>query len=72
MLFVDQVVARTEGHQVGVVGRCWDGDGARAADIGVTQLVSEKLELVCSETVVVPQNVVVGRPARTLEGGKRS
>lgn len=57
---------------MGVVGRCRDGDGARAADVGVTQLVGEKLELICSETVVVPQNVVVGRPTRTLEGGKQS
>ena len=72
MLFVDQVVASAEGHQVGVVSRRWDGDGARAADVGVAQLVGEELELVTGETVVVPQNVVVGRPARTLEGGEES
>ena len=71
MLFVDQVVAGTEGHQVGVVGRCWDGDGARATHVGVAQLVGEELELVSGEAVVVPQHVVVGRPARTLGGGSR-
>lgn len=38
----------------------------------MAQLVGEELELVTGETVVVPQNVVVGRPARTLEGGKPS
>lgn len=70
VLFVNQVVAGAEGHQVGVVGWRWDGDGACAADISVAQLVGEELELVAGETVVVPQYVVVGRPARTLEGGK--
>ena len=76
MLLVDQVVAGAEGHQVGVVGRRWDGDGPRAADVGVAQLVGEELELVGGETVVVPQDVVVGRPTRTLvvvgRGGESS
>lgn len=67
MLFVNKVVAGTEGHQVGVVSWSRDGDGARAAHVGVAQLVGEELELVAGETVVVPQNVVVGGPARTLE-----
>lgn len=67
MFFVNQVVAGAEGHQVGVVSWRRDGDGACAADVGVAQLVGEELELVAGETVVVPQNVVVGRPARTLE-----
>lgn len=72
VLFVHQVVPSPEGHQVGVVGRCWDGDGARAADVGVAQLVGEKLEIICSETVVIPQNVVVGGTTRTLEEGEES
>jgi len=67
VLLVHQVVAGAEGHQVGVVGRRRDGDGARAADVGVAQLVGEELELVAGEAVVVPQDVVVGRPARSLE-----
>lgn len=56
---------------MGVVGRRRDGDGARAADVGVAQLVGEELELVTTETVVIPQNMVVGRPACTL-GGRRA
>lgn len=59
MLLVYQVIASTEGHQVGVVGGCGDGYGARAADVGVAQLVGEQLELIGCETVVVPQDVVM-------------
>lgn len=54
MLLVDQVVASAEGYKVSIVGRCWDGHGACAADIGVAQLVSEELEIVSGETVVIP------------------
>lgn len=72
MLFVDQVVASAEGYKVSIVGRCWDGHGACAADVGVAQLVSEELEIVSGETVVIPQYVVVRRTTGTLEGGKRS
>ena len=46
MLLVHQVVAGTECHQVGVVGRRWDGHGAGAAHVGVAQLVGEYLQLV--------------------------
>lgn len=35
---IDEMIARTEGHQMSVVGRGWDRDGPRAADIGVTHL----------------------------------
>ena len=69
MLFVHQVVAGAEGHQVGVVGRCRDGDGARAADVGVAQLVGEELQFVGSETVVIPQDVIVGGTTGSLRGG---
>ncbi len=34
--------------------------------VGVAQLVSEVLDLVCRETVVVPETAVVGGPARPL------
>lgn len=57
---------------MGVVGRRWDGDGACAADVGVAQLVGEELELVAGEAVVVPQDVVVGRPAGALQGAANS
>jgi len=66
VVFVHQVVAGSEGHQPGVVGRRRDGDGARAADVGVAQLVGEELQLVGGETVVVPQDVVVGRTTGSL------
>lgn len=36
-----------------------DGDAAGTADVGVTQLVGQGLELVRVEPVVVPQDVVV-------------
>lgn len=68
VLFVHQVVASAERHQVRVVGRRGDGDGARAADVGVAQLVGEQLELIRREAVVVPQDVVVGRTAGSLQG----
>jgi len=66
MLLVHQMVAGTEGHQVGVVGWRGDGDRAGAAHVGVAQLVGEQLELVGGETIVVPQHVVVGGPAGAL------
>lgn len=46
MLFVHQVVAGTESHQMGIVGWCWDGDRAGAAYIRVAQLVGEDLQLI--------------------------
>lgn len=39
MFFVHQVVAGTEGHEVGVVGWRGDGHGAGTAHVGVAQLV---------------------------------
>lgn len=66
MFFVHQVVAGTEGHQVGVVGWRRDGDGAGTAHVRVAQLVSEQLELISSEAVVVPQDMVVGGSASAL------
>lgn len=66
MLFVHQMVAGTEGHQVGVVGRCRDGNWAGTAHIGVAQLVGEQLELVSSKTIVIPQYMVVGGPTGAL------
>lgn len=70
MLLVHQVVPGPEGDQVSIVG--WRGDrhGARAAHVGVTQLVGEDLQLVGREAIVVPQDVVVGRPACPLEAGQ--
>ena len=72
MVFVHQVVACAEGHQPGVVGGRGDGHGAGAAHVGVAQLVGEQLQLVRREAVVVPQDVVVGGPARALRGERGS
>lgn len=66
MLLVHEMVPCPERHQPGVIGRGWDGDGAGAAHIGMAQLVREDLQLVRREPVVIPEHVVVGRPARAL------
>lgn len=67
MLFLHQVVPGTEGHQMGVVGGCWDGHGPSTSDVGVTQLVGQHLELVSVEVIIVPQYMVVGRSAGSLQ-----
>lgn len=69
MFLIHQVVPGPEGHQVSIV--CWrrDGYGARAAHVGVTQLVGENLQLIGRETIVIPKHVIVGRPACSLDAG---
>ena len=42
-------------------------DAAGTAHVGVAELVGEALELVCSEVVVVPEDVVVGGSAGALQ-----
>lgn len=69
MLFVHQVIASSESHQMSVVSWCWDGDGPGAAHVGVAQLVGEDLQLIRREVVVVPEHVVMRRPAGALRGG---
>ena len=66
VVLVHQVVSRSKRHQVCVVGGGGDGDGARAANISVAQLVSQHLQLVRREVVVVPQHVVMRRTRRSL------
>lgn len=66
VLLVHQVVPRSECHQPSIVSWGWDGDRAGAAHIGMAQLVGEDLQLICSEPVVIPEHVVMGGPARTL------
>lgn len=60
------MVACSESHESGVVRWRWDGDGAGAADVSVAQLVGEELQLVGSEAVVIPEDVVVGRTTGSL------
>lgn len=71
MFFVHQVVPGPEGHQVRVVSWRGDGHGARAAHVGVTQLVGENLQLIGRETIVIPKHVIVGRPACSLKADER-
>ena len=66
VVFVHQVVSRSKRHQVCVVCGGGDGDGARAPNVGVAQLISEHLKLVRREVVVIPQHVVVRRTRRSL------
>lgn len=70
VVFVHQVVAGAEGDESGVVRWCWDRHGARTAHVCVAQLVGEKLQLICSEAVVVPQHVVVWGAAGALQQAK--
>ena len=57
---VHQVVAGTECHQMGVVGRCGYADRAGASYIGMAHLVGELLQLVRIQVVVVPQHLEWG------------
>lgn len=61
VLFLNEVVARSEGHEVRVVGGRGDGHRARTAHVRVAKLVRQALQLVRPEVVVVPQHVVVRR-----------
>lgn len=61
VLLLHQVVPGAEGHEVRVVGRRGDGHGPSAPHVRVAQLVSQALQLVRPEVVVVPEHVVVRR-----------
>lgn len=39
MFLIHQVIARSEGDESSVVRRCWNGHGAGAAHVCVTQLI---------------------------------
>ena len=66
---VDQVIAGTEGDEMGVVGGGGDGHRAGTADVGVAHLIGELLQLVGAEVVVVPEHMVVGRTGGALNTG---
>ena len=51
---------------MGVIGRRRNGNGASASDVCMTKLVRETLQLISIKMVVVPKNVVMARPARSL------
>lgn len=67
MLLVYQVVSCPESHQAGIVGRCWDRDRACASYVSVAQLVCQDLEFICCEPVVIPQDIIMGWSAGTLD-----
>lgn len=69
MLFIHQMVPGAEGHQVSIVGWGRYGHRARAAHIGVTQLVGQNLQLIRREAIVIPKHVVVRRTACPLDAG---
>ena len=60
------MVASSECDKMSIVSRCWVGDTPRAANIGMTQLISETLEVIGSETIVVPKYVVMRWSTGTL------
>ena len=67
VLLLHQMVAGSEGHQVGVVGRGRDGDGPGAPDVGVAQLVGQLLQLVSIEMIIIPENVIVAGAGSALD-----
>lgn len=66
VLFVHQVIASPESHQMGIVSWCWDGNWPGAAHVSVTKLVGKDLQLIWWEVVVVPEHMIVRRPAGSL------
>ena len=60
------MVACPEGHQVSVVG--WSGirHTACTADVSVTQLVGQTLQVISCEVIIVPEHMIVGGATRTL------
>lgn len=67
MLFLHEMVASPEGDEMSVIGWRRYRHRARAADVGVAQLVRQTLQLVAVEMVIVPQHVVVGRTTGALQ-----
>ncbi|KAK2174076.1 hypothetical protein NP493_830g00026 [Ridgeia piscesae] len=59
MFLLDEVIACAECDEVSIVGGCGNGHAAGAAHVRVTQLISQHLQLICTEVIVIPQHVVV-------------
>ena len=62
------VFNETPSHQMCIIGGCWYRNAARASNVGVAELVSEHLQLVGREVVIIPQHVVMRRTTGTLVG----
>jgi len=67
MLLLNQVIPRSEGDQMSVVCGSGDGDGACAADVCVTQLVGQLLELVSIKMIIIPEHVIVAGAGGALD-----
>ena len=66
VLLVYDVVPGPDSHQVGVVGGGGDGDAPGAPGVCVAQLVSQLLELVSAEAVIIPETAIVARSRGAL------
>lgn len=66
MLLLNQVVSGAEGHEMRVVSRRGDGHWPSASHVRVAQLVSQALQLIRPEVVIVPEHVVVRWSWRSL------
>lgn len=67
MFLVHQMVTGSEGHKTSIVGWCRDGHRSGTTYVCMAQLVSQNLQLISRETIVIPQDVVMRRPAGTLK-----
>lgn len=61
-----QMVASTFAGQVSVVARGRDADRASAPSVDVAKLISDRLQLVWCEVIVVSENVVMRWPTGSL------
>ena len=60
-------VPRSKGDQMSVVCGSGDGDGACAADVCVTQLVGQLLELVSIKMIIIPEHMIVAGAGGALD-----
>ena len=67
MVLLYEMVAGAEGHKMCIVGGRRNGHAARTAHVRMAQLIRQRLQLVCREAVIVPENMVVRRATRTLK-----
>ena len=60
------MISGPEGNKLRIVRWCRNAHRARAADIGVAELVGHLLQVVRFKVVVVPKDMVVTWPTRAL------
>jgi len=59
------------GEFVGILTGSRHSDGSKIVVVHVTHLVSDELELVCIESILITKDVVVGRTNGSLTGSAR-